>query len=210
MKPAVAHSERGWILIGMAECCAAKGYEATTTGDICAEAGVSPTSFEELFADKGECLGAAMESLLEEAWRQLDGVQAPGKSWARELSDGVAALLSLLSERPAFARMALIEAPVAGGRAGTLYASGKAALVAQVERGRNQAENDVPASAGRAALAGAEALVVGQILAGKAEQLGDLAPEVTYMLLAPYMERPESLRLSPDSTATRPHLRAVA
>lgn len=193
----------------MAESCAAKGFEATTVGDVCAAAGVSRESFEDAFAGKDECLGAAMESFVQEAWRRLSEVRSSGEPWAVVLRDGVLALLGLLAERPAFARMALIEAPVAGARAGALYASAKAALLAQVELGKSQAPAGVPASAARGALAGAETLASGHILAGKTQRLGELAPDVVYLLAVPYLGQAEAQRLAAGSFK-RPALRAVA
>jgi AcrR family transcriptional regulator len=188
MEPVISHSEREWILIGIAECCATKGYEATTVDDICAAAGVSRQSFGAHFADKGECLGAAAESIFAAAWTAVDTAISPERPWAANLRDGAEALLGLLGTRPAFARLALIEAPLAGGRAAALHGSGKAALLDFLERGREQAaEPGIPESAARGALAGAEALVVGEVLAGRAGELGTQAPAIIYMLTVPLL-----------------------
>ena len=208
MKPLSAHSEREWILIGMAECCARQGYEATSVTDICAAAGVSQPAFDQAFADRRECVGAVMEAFVEEAWQRLDGVRSPGKAWEEELRDGVGALVGLVAERPAFARAALIEAPIAGGRAGALHASCMAAMLTQIERGQQHGDG-VPASAARGALAGAEALVVAKLLAGEAERLRELTPEITYLLTVPYLGRDAALRVAGSLRRGR-HLRAVA
>jgi AcrR family transcriptional regulator len=207
--PQVGHSEREWILIGITECCAARGFETTTIDDVCAAAGVSRESFDQLFSDKDECLGAAMDAFVEEAWRALDHVAAPSKPWSAVLRDGTSALLRLLSERPALAHMALIEAPVGGGRAAALYESAKAALLDFLERGRAMAEPSVPSSAARGALAGAEALVVREVLAGKGERLGEELPSIVYMLAVPFLGVGEAGRLA-NGAARRGHLRAVA
>ncbi len=193
----------------MAECCAVRGFEATTVEDVCAAAGVSRESFEQLFAGKGECLGAAMETLVEEAWRALDEVVAQDKAWGATLRDGAAALLRILSERPAFAHVALIEAPGAGGRATAMHGSAKAALLDFLERGRETAESGVPQSAPRGALGGAEALVVREILAGRGNRLGEQLPGVVYMLGVPFLGIGEAGRLA-DGAARQRHLRAVA
>lgn len=208
MERVASHSERGWILIGMAESCAARGYEETTVEDVCATAGVTREAFEREFATRGECLGAAMESTVEEAWLALEGALGPGKPWGDGLYDGAAALLGSLAKRPAFAHVALIEAPAAGGRAGALAASAKAALLDYLERGRRHAEPGIPPSAARGALAGAEALVRGQVLAGKAAQLGELTPDVVYMLAVPFLGVAEAHLLA--TGPHRRHLRAVA
>jgi AcrR family transcriptional regulator len=209
VEPQFAHSEREWILIGMAECCAAQGFEATKVDDVCAAAGVSHESFDELFVDMGECLGAAMETLVEAAWRELEGVAAPEKPWDAVLRDGTGVLLRVLSERPALAHVALVEAPGAGGRAAALHGSAKGALLDFLERGREMAEPGVPPSAARGALAGAEALVTREILAGKGDRLGEQLPGIVYMLAIPFLGVGGTERLA-DSTAPHRHLRAVA
>ena len=56
------------------------------------------------------------------------GVSGSASSGAGE------SLLGLAAERPAFARLALLDAPAASGRAGALHASCKAALLAGLER----------------------------------------------------------------------------
>jgi len=193
----------------MAECCAAKGYEAAAVDDVCAASGVSRESFERVFADKGECLGAAMESIVAEAWRALDEVGSPDKPWATALRDGVVALLRFLADHRAFAHLALIDATASGGRAGAVHESAKAALLDFLERGREWAEPGVPVVAARGALAGAEALAVREILAGRAGELGEQAPAIVYMLAVPFLGVGEAGRLA-RGAARRRNLRAVA
>jgi AcrR family transcriptional regulator len=209
VEPLLAHSEREWILIGMAECCAAKGYEATTVADVCDAAGVSRRSFGRVFADKDECLGATMESIVRLAWRALDVVNSSGKPWADALRDGAAVLLRAFAEHPAFAHVALLEAPLAGGQAEALHGSARASLLDFLDRGRGQAGTEIPASAARGALAGAEALLAARLRGGKAGQLGELAPDIAYMLAVPFLGVGEASRLA-RGAARRRHLRAVA
>jgi AcrR family transcriptional regulator len=195
----------------MAESCAARGYERTTIDEVCAAAGVSRRSFDELFAGREDCLGAAMESLVEEARRRIESACSPAKPWAATVRDGARALLDLLAERPAFAHLALIEAPAAGGRAAMLYASGRQALESFIERGRDQEleEKQIPATAGRAALSGAESLIAGQILTGNAGGLPKLLPGVVYLLTVPYLGQGEALRQA-QGPASPPGLRVAA
>ncbi len=209
MEPLPAHLEREWILIGMAECCAAKGYEQATIADVCKAAGVSRESFDRTFAGKGECLGAVMEAVVAEAWRALDGVRSPDAPWGVGLREGCVALLGFLAEHPAFAHVALLEAPMAGGRAGVLAASSRAALLDYLERGREQTGLEISVLAGRGALAGVEALVAVRLLAGETERLPELAPDIVYMLAVPFLGAGEAQHLAGGSDGRRP-LRAVA
>lgn len=209
MEPSTVQSEREWILVGMAECCAAEGYEHTTVADICAAAGISVESFDRAFAGKEECLGATMDAIVAEAWSALDTVLSRERPWGARLRDGVAALLRVLASRAGFGHVALVEAPAAGGRASLLHRSAKAALLAFLEQGREHTQDELPASAALGALAGAEALVVSRIHAGEGARLAELTPDIVYMLAVPFLGRDEALRLAADQRG-QGQLRAVA
>ena len=88
-----------------------------------------------------------------------------------------------------------------GDRAFELYASGKRVLQALLDRGRDDPMEDpgIPASAGRAALAAAEALIVGQILAGNTKRLPELLPDIVYIVTVPYLGQDEALRQSREA-----------
>jgi AcrR family transcriptional regulator len=200
-EPLIAHSQRERILVAMAESCASKGYGATTIADIVEPAGVSRATFYELFKDKEDCFHAAMEVSLADAMGRIVAVYSPDKPWATMVRDAAAAFLDLLASRPAFARLALVEAPSTGQRAFELYASGKRVLQSLLDLGRNDPveEEAIPSSAGRAALAAAESLIVGQILAGNAERLRELLPDVVYITTVPYLGQDEALRQSREA-----------
>jgi hypothetical protein len=103
-----------------------------------------------------------MELSLADAMGRIVEVYSPDKPWATIVRDVAESFLDLLASRPAFARMALVEAPATGERGTELYASGKRVLQALLDRGRDDPMEDpgIPSSAGRAALAGvAKALV---------------------------------------------------
>jgi AcrR family transcriptional regulator len=200
-EPLVAHSQRERILTAMADACATKGYGATTIADICEPAGVSRATFYELFKDKEDCLQASMELALADAMGRIVEVYSPDKPWATMVRDSVATFLDLLATRPDFARMALIEAPAAGGRSLEMYASGKRVLQALLDRARRDPieEQAIPSSAGRGALAAAESLIVGQIFAGNTERLPELLPDIVYIVTVPYLGQDEALRQSREA-----------
>jgi len=200
-EPLVAHSQRERILVAMAESCASKGYNATTIADVCEPAGVSRATFYELFKDKEDCFHAAMEVSLADAMGRIVSVHSADRPWATMVREAAAEFLDLLASRPAFARMALVEAPASGERASQLYASGKRVLQTLLDRGREDPveEEAIPSSAGRAALSGAESLIVGQILAGNAERLRELLPDIVYITTVSYLGQDEALRQSREA-----------
>lgn len=200
-EPVLAHSQRERILNAMAKACATKGFGATTIADVVEPAGVSRATFYELFKDKEDCLQASMELSLADAMGRIVEVYSPDKPWATMVRDAARTFLELLAARPDFARMALIEAPVAGGRSPEMYASAKRVLQALLDRGRGDPleEEAIPSSAGRGALAAAEQLIVGQILAGNTERLPELLPDIVYIITIPYLGQDEALRQSREA-----------
>jgi AcrR family transcriptional regulator len=200
-EPVIAHSQRDRILNAMAAACASKGFGATTIADIVDAAGVSRATFYELFKDKEDCLQASMELSLADAMGRIVEVYSPDKPWATMVRDATRTFLELLASRPNFARMALIEAPAAGGRSLEMYASGKRVLQALLDRGRSDPleEEAIPSSTGRAVLAAAEQLIVGQILAGNTERLPELLPDIVYIVTIPYLGQDEALRQSREA-----------
>ena len=206
-EPLIAHSQRERILNAMAQSCAAKGYNATTIGDICETGGISRATFYELFKDKEDCFHAAMELSLADAMGEIVAVYSPDKPWATMVRDAAASFLELLASRPTFARMALVEAPSSGERAFELYASGRRVLQSLLDRGRNDPveEQAIPSSAGRAALAAAESLIVGQILAGNTKRLPELLPDIVYITTVPYLGQEEALRQSREAEKLTRH-----
>jgi AcrR family transcriptional regulator len=205
-EPLISHSQRGRILVSMADTCAKKGYGATTIADVCEPAGVSRATFYELFKDKEDCFHAAMELSLADAMGRIVAVYSPDKPWATMVRDAAAAFLDLLAGRPAFARMALVEAPSSGERAFELYASGKRVLQSLLERGRDDPveEEAIPSSAGRAAISAAESLIVGQILAGNTARLPELLPDIVYITMVPYLGQEEALRQAREAEKSIP------
>jgi AcrR family transcriptional regulator len=194
-EPIVANSQRERILNAMAISCADKGYNATTIADITKGAGVSRATFYELFKDKEGCLYAAMELALADLTGRIAGAYSADAPWASNVRNAVAAVLGLLAEKPAFGRMALIEAPASGGPAADLYSSGKRVLQALLDSGRDDPieEERLPSSASRAALAAAESLIAGQILSGHADRAPDLLPDIIYITTIPYIGREGAL-----------------
>jgi AcrR family transcriptional regulator len=194
-EPIVADSQRERILNSVARSCAEKGFGATTIADIVKGAGVSRATFYELFKDKEDCLHGAMELALADFSGRIASAYSADAPWASNVRNGAEAILELLAEKPAFARMALIEAPASGGPAAELYASGKRVLQALLDHGRDDPmeEERIPSSASRAALAAAESLIAGQILAGHTERAPELLPDIVYITTIPYLGKEEAL-----------------
>ena len=90
-----------------------QGYEATKIGDLVKMAGVSRAAFYEHFADKKECLLAAVEALVEPTIALIERAEDAPTGEAR-VRQAVEAFLGLIASQPAASRMGFIEVYAAG------------------------------------------------------------------------------------------------
>lgn len=190
-------SERDRLVAAMAASCAERGYSSTSVEEVIARAGVPRRSFEENFADKPACGIAATSQILAEITAAASAAYSSRYSEWEILLRGVRTSLELLAARPSAARLACIEARQAmPPEAYALYASTIRMLLAMLDRIRAYATSEAPRppSATRGALGGGEALIRRELLAGRAERLPELLPDIIYGLLVPFLDQKEALR----------------
>ena len=111
----VARSQRGRILRAVAESVAAKGFAATSVADVIARAGVSRSTFYELYDGKESAFLDAYSGIELVHRHLLDSFRA-GSTPAEMVRSAVHAHLTSLAAEPAFAWMFFVEAVVAGPR----------------------------------------------------------------------------------------------
>jgi AcrR family transcriptional regulator len=178
----------------MAAACARRGYGATEIEDVLAATGLPREAFDRHFAGKEECALGAVDQVLAETTRAVLEADRPGlPEWERLLA-ATLALLELFAAHPSNAKLACIEArhampPAAYER----YAAGLRILGSLIDRIRSFATGPAPASATRGALGGAELLIRRELIAGRAERLPRLLPDITYGTVVPFLDQHEAL-----------------
>jgi AcrR family transcriptional regulator len=187
---------RGRVLEAVAECCAERGYAATTIDRIANHAGVSREEFDSLFRDKEDAYIAMTNVVLSELLTATTGAYSPDKPLVQVVRDAAWAILELMSSRPTYAKIAFLDYRNATPRALQLYQSGVRVLVSLLDQVRTDSIQEVPlpSSAARGAIGGAEALLRREVAAGRAEQLPELLPEIVYSCLVPLLGQEEALR----------------
>jgi AcrR family transcriptional regulator len=101
---------------------AAKGYGGMTIVDLTKEAGVSRTTFYELYEDKEACFLAAYDNAVEVLVRRgRQGIRVRAGLAGAGPPPGLAALLDALAEEPALARLSLVDIGNAGPAAQRRY-----------------------------------------------------------------------------------------
>jgi AcrR family transcriptional regulator len=179
----------------MAACCARQGYGATEVDEVLAVAALPPGVFERHFADKEECALAAVDQILAETTRAVANAHSPELADWQRLLNATRALLELMAAQPSYARLACLEARHAmPAEAYERYAAGIRVIVAMLDRARAYAAAAAPASATRGAVGGAELLIRRELIAGRAERLPKLLPDIIYGTVVPFLDQHEALR----------------
>jgi AcrR family transcriptional regulator len=178
-------SQRGRLICAVADAVAAKGYAATTVGDVVALAGVSRKSFYEHFEDLEACFLASYDTgaaaILDAMVEAID----PGAGWESILDSVLTTWLEFLDADRSFTRAYLIEFWAAGDAARARWVARRDRLIGLLgalhERIRELEPETAPAS--RTLLAavegGANRVVVSHVLAGDEAPLINLKPELT-------------------------------
>lgn len=185
----VARSQRERLLEAAVRVVAAKGYGAATIGDLTKEAGVSRTTFYELFDDKEACFLAAYDNAVETLVRRVIGAYEDEREWPERAAAGLAALLETLADEPALARLSLVDIGNAGPAAQRRYRAAIQRLTPLFEEGRDHAQGgrSLPANTSRMAIGGVTGLIADELLAGRAEGLPGLLSDVLFATLVPYI-----------------------
>jgi AcrR family transcriptional regulator len=185
----VSRSQRDRLLEAAVRVVAEKGYAAATIGDLTREAGVSRTTFYELFEDKEACFLAAYDNAVEVLVRRvLAAYEAEGR-WPDRARAGLAAMLELLAEEPDLARLALVDIGSVGPAAQRRYRSAVQRLTPLFEEGRDFAPSgrNLPPNTSRMAIGGVTGLISDALLEGNVDGLPGLLSDVLFATLVPYI-----------------------
>jgi AcrR family transcriptional regulator len=186
----VAASQRERILDATAEIVAEKGLAALTIPEIASRANVSHETFYEMFRTKMEAfLGAqkfGMEGALGggvEAW------EAQMPDWPRAIDAGLRGVIGYLVSEPAYARLVFVDA---FGASPETIALRDELLRAYAERflpGYEYAPDGakVPEIAAEAVVGGCWQVIHHYIDNDRLDELAAAAPQLTYMLITPFM-----------------------
>ena len=162
-------------------------------------AAVSKSDFYKHFESKDDCFAAAYDEAIERIREQVLTAceAAAGGEWSRRVRDAIAALLELFSKEPALASIALVEGLRAGRGIYDRYQAGVESFVAVLRDGAPHLRGggSVPEATDEAVVGGIASLLGRRVLAGEAERLSELFPEILEFTLAAYLGAEEARRI---------------
>lgn len=185
----VARSQRERLLEAAVRVVAEKGYAATTVADLTREAGVSRTTFYEMFEDKGTCFLAAYDNAVDAIVRRVTEAYESRERWPDRARAGLEALLAALAEEPELARLAIVDVGAAGPAAQRRFRAAVQRLTPLFDEGRDfaPAGRNLPANTSRMAIGAVTGLIADELVAGRGEQLPNLISDLLFATLVPYI-----------------------
>jgi AcrR family transcriptional regulator len=195
----VARNQRQRLIAGLIQALYEVGYQKTTVSLIGQKAAVSKSDFYKHFESKDDCFVAAYDSAIE---RIRDRVVAvcegrEKEEWPIRVHDSLASLLRLLSEEPAIASIALVEGLRAGRGVYDRYQGAVDSFVGYLRGGAPTSPegSEVPEATDEAVVGGIASLLGRRVLAGEAERIDQLLPEILEFALTPYLGAEEARRI---------------
>lgn len=196
----VTHNQRERLIAGIAEAIAENGYSGTTIAHITRAAAVSRRTFYEHFSSKDECFVAAYDTVMKELQERVSAAFEEADEWPRAIRAGIEAMLEFLAAEPNLARLCMVEALVAGPAVVERYDAAIQSFVPYFQEGRKGRSKEVLArlspTTEEALVGGMVSLISRRIIAGKAEELEELLPDLVEFTLTPYLGSAEAAKIA--------------
>jgi AcrR family transcriptional regulator len=195
---AVGRGQRQKIIAATVELVSKRGYSDTSAERICKKAGVSFPTFRKHFRDKEECFLASFDEAVADGIRRVaEASVAAGEDWAERVIAGLDAVLEGVAERPAAARLCLVEALSAGSAGIERYDAAVQRFVPWLREGREQMEDSskLPDVLEETILGGVAWAIHRKVAVGEAAEAVELRDGLLGTLLTPYLgvDRTEKL-----------------
>jgi AcrR family transcriptional regulator len=185
----LANNEHDRIFIAVAQAVAAKGYEATTVGDICAEAYISTRTFYEHFAGKQEAALATVEAGVDKVMADCREVFRATTPWPEAIWATFDVYTDWIACEPAFARLIFVETLSAGPAALDLLQSLMDAFAIFLEPGYELASARAPSRqlVDETVANGVFCLIHEYLLREPPQTAPSILPEIVRTILAPFL-----------------------
>ena len=186
--------QRERILRAVTDLAAYDGYTGVTVPEIVASARISNKTFYDHFPDKQTAFLAAYDEEFAALFAASWAAAAGHSDWTEAVRDGITAWVEHLAADPAKARFGLIDVLTSGRDATQKVDEGYQAFAHLLSHGYDNLPpgRTVPPIAAYAIAAGIAGLVTEWVVSGRGHELHELAPDLCYAALAPFLGDPEA------------------
>lgn len=174
-----------------------QGYDNLTVEHVVHYAGVPDATFYKHFATTEQGLMAAFDAFLDRLWLEVYAVCESDAGWPQKVRATLDVTLSYLAEASNVARVFAVEAAanLAATERQLAALEGFATLLRRGRRLYPRAAA-LPAPTERALVGGIASIVSGHLLAEEPQVLSALEPELTELVLMPYLGSGEAKRVA--------------
>ncbi|HEX5924473.1 MAG TPA: TetR family transcriptional regulator [Baekduia sp.] len=192
----VEHHQQDRILDGVATVVARDGFDGLTTRALSAASEISSKAFYQHFSSLDEAFAATMLTGGRGALAAALPASMAPEDWRDGIAEGLRALLEFLSEEPAFAKVALVDALSLGTAGVTFQREAIDVLAAIIDTGYERAEATVAPAVSSAVAAGAWELCADRVRRDPATDLLALAPVLVVLALTPAIGITDAVRVA--------------
>jgi len=191
----VAGSQRGRIAAGVIAAVVEVGYAQATVSQVIAAAGVSRPTFYKYYPNKAEAFFDVYRQATDFLCETMAEAGAGGRTgWAARVRGRLATLLGTFEANHDLVRFTLLAPQAAGGEAAAAYREFLERLLALIREGvPKSARRPVPA-AEYGLVGGLAGLLVSAVEEEPGRDLEALLPELTELVLTPYLGREAAVR----------------
>jgi len=181
--------QRNALFLAMLDELAQRGYEEASVERVRQAAGVSTGEFEAEFNDKDDCLFAAYDWITDVVVEKASAGCDSGEPWPDRVRLGLERLLEEVAAQPRLAEVLTRAFPGIRPSAYERYVALLGRFVPFMHEGRDysEVEEELPREVELLAVGAAEAIIFGEVDAGRAERLPRMMPEILFSVLVPFM-----------------------
>lgn len=167
------------------------GYDGMSVGGLAARAGVSRSTIYEYFDDRDDCFLATYDALIAAAMERIELAFDRAGSWDERLRAVLEALIEIVVEQPAAARLCLLEVYAAGTEAAPRRERAAATIETLARRGMESSPEraGMPPDVVRAVVGGLRIVIQRRVRAETEGELPDLIDELWQWVVS--YRRPE-------------------
>jgi AcrR family transcriptional regulator len=203
----IVKSQRERIVDATAAIVAEKGLAALTIPEITRRANVSNQTFYSIYASKHEAfLGAQKVGMHQALQVAIEAYSAAGPDWPKAVAAGLRALIDYLASEPAHAHLSLVDTFGASPEAIEIRRAALASFAAYLQPGYERAPDPaaVPVISGEAIAGGVWQILHHYVENDCIEQLRETTPQLTYIVLAPFIGAQAAAAVARGATRRQP------